>query len=599
MLMDPSDLQTLKTLSLLYVEDDSATREELAMILEPWVRELHVASDGQSGLDLFKQKRPDLVVTDIQLPRLSGLAMGGEIRRLVPGQPIIVLSAYNDVDYLFRALELGIDQYITKPVNVDRLLHKLANTGRNIQTQKELKRNQVMLEQYKMLVDESAIVYRLDTSGYVTYVNSRMCEISGYSKQELLGLHFSKLRAEDHSNQSNTGYFELAKAGSKWTGILFNRTFSGGRYVVESSLIPIRNELGDVLEIVSLDVDITSLYRQYESLLDELNKSAASMEEQRHTLGEYKHALEQGNCICVVDHEYRISNVNEPFERLLGYMPEELKGRLLTAVAPAMTREFCVTSAVETELGSFAKRIVRFRAHDGQELQINVGCVGVHDLQGELESTFVICQDITETLRINRDMLESQRELLYTMGNVVDNRNHVTTQHVRHVSQVSRFLAIQMGLDMDTAEMIEIAAPMHDIGKVGIRDAILNNVEKLSDAEFDEMKQHASIGHTILGKADRPLIAMAATIAHQHHERFDGNGYPDGLKGEQIHIAARIVAIADVMDALLSSRAYKPAWSEARVKDYFREQRGCQFDPDLVDALLEHWEQITALRSND
>jgi PAS domain S-box-containing protein len=597
--MDPSDLLALKTLSLLYVEDDTATREELAMILEPWVRELHVAADGQTGLDLFKQKRPDLVVTDIQMPRLSGLAMGGEIRRLVPGQPIVVLSAYNDVDYLFRAIELGIDQYITKPVNVERLLHKLANTGRVIQTQKELKRNQVVLEQYKMLVDESAIVYRLDTAGCITYVNTRMCDISGFSTQELLGLHFSELRAADDAEQKDTSYFERAKAGSKWTGILFNRTSAGGRYVVESSLIPIRNEVGHVLEIVALDVDITTLYRQYESLLDELNKSAASMEEQRHTLGEYKHALEQGNCICVVDHEYHISNVNEPFERLLGYMPEVLKGRLLTDVAPAMTHEFCVTSAVETELGSFAKRIVRFRAHDGQELQINVGCVGVHNLHGELESTFIICQDITETLRINRDMLESQRELLYTMGDVVDNRNHASGQHVRHVSLVSRFLAIQMGLDVDTAEMIEIAAPMHDIGKVGIRDAILNNVEKLSDSEFAEMKEHASIGHSILGKVERPLITLAATIAHQHHERFDGNGYPDGLKGEQIHIAARIVAIADVLDALLSSRAYKPAWVEARVKDYFLEQRGRQFDPSLVDILLEHWPHITALRKND
>ena len=127
--MDPSILQVLKTLSVLYVEDDRETREELAMILEPLVRELHLAADGQAGLELFKQKRPDLVVTDIQMPRLSGLAMGGEIRRLVPGQPIIVVSAYNDVDYLFRAIELGIDQYITKPVNVERLLQKLAQVA--------------------------------------------------------------------------------------------------------------------------------------------------------------------------------------------------------------------------------------------------------------------------------------------------------------------------------------------------------------------------------------------------------------------------------------------------------------------------------------
>ncbi len=597
--MDPSILQVLKTLSLLYVEDDRETREELALILEPWVRELHVAVDGQAGLELFKQERPDLVVTDIQMPRLSGLAMGAEIRRLVPGQPIIVVSAYNDVDYLFRAIELGIDQYITKPVNVERLLQKLAKTGREIHTQKDYRRNQVLLEQYRILVDESAIVYRLNTAGCITYVNARMCDVSGFTSHELLGLHYAKLRSPGNAGPSGETCFESAMAGSKWTGILFNRTAAGGRYVVESSLVPIRNEMGDVLEIVSLDVDITSLYRQYETLLDELNKSAASMEEQRHTLGEYKHALEQGNCICVVDRDGRISNFNEPFERLLGYKSNELKGRLLTDIAPGMTREYCTTSTVETELGSFAKRIVRFRACNGEELQINVGCVGVNSLRGELESTIVVCQDITETLRINRDMVESQRELIYTMGDVVDSGNNQPGQHVRRVSRVSRFLALETGLDEDTAELIEIATPMHDIGKVGVRDAILNKQEKLSVSEFTEMKEHANIGHTILGKAERPLIALAATIAHQHHERFDGNGYPDGLQGDQIHIAARIVAIADVLDALLSSRAYKPAWEQERVKDYFREQRGHQFDPGLVDILLAHWEHITALRTND
>lgn len=116
--MNDRAFAALKSMRLLYVEDDTATREELAMILEPWLGQLHVASDGQAGLALFAEKRPDIVVTDIQMPKLNGLVMSTRIREIVPGQPIVVVSAYNDVEYLFKALELGIDHYATKPVNV-------------------------------------------------------------------------------------------------------------------------------------------------------------------------------------------------------------------------------------------------------------------------------------------------------------------------------------------------------------------------------------------------------------------------------------------------------------------------------------------------
>ena len=124
--VDMQTFEVLKDISLLYVEDDAATREELTMILEPWLGKLHVASDGQAGLALFTQQRPDIVVTDIQMPKINGLVMSGKIREIVPGQAIVVVSAYNDVEYLFKAIELGIDHYVTKPVNVELLLKKLA-----------------------------------------------------------------------------------------------------------------------------------------------------------------------------------------------------------------------------------------------------------------------------------------------------------------------------------------------------------------------------------------------------------------------------------------------------------------------------------------
>jgi response regulator RpfG family c-di-GMP phosphodiesterase len=231
-------------------------------------------------------------------------------------------------------------------------------------------------------------------------------------------------------------------------------------------------------------------------------------------------------------------------------------------------------------------------------LQFSIACVGVRNLLGDVESIILICHDITESLRLSNEIVETQRELLYMLGDVVESRSQETAQHVRRVAVVSRFLALKVGLAPEIADMIETAAPMHDVGKVGIRDAVLHKQGKLEHDEFEEMKHHARIGHDILGKVDRPLVALAATIAHQHHERWDGSGYPYGLKGEDIDIAGRIVAVTDVLDALSSARVYKPAWDEQRVIEYFKTQRGLQFDPKLVDILLEHWDAIKTLRLN-
>jgi response regulator RpfG family c-di-GMP phosphodiesterase len=225
-----------------------------------------------------------------------------------------------------------------------------------------------------------------------------------------------------------------------------------------------------------------------------------------------------------------------------------------------------------------------------------VGVVGVHNEGGEVESIIMICQDITESTRLSREISETQRELLFMLGEVVETRSLETGQHIRRVAQVARFLAIKAGLSEEASDLIEMAAPMHDIGKVGIADVILNKPGKLDPAEFEEMKKHADIGFRILGKVERPLIGVAAAIAHEHHERFDGQGYPNGIRGVDISLEARIVSVADVLDALASSRSYKKAWNDQQIRAYFLAQRGLQFDPALVDILLTHWETVQALR---
>jgi response regulator RpfG family c-di-GMP phosphodiesterase len=145
--------------------------------------------------------------------------------------------------------------------------------------------------------------------------------------------------------------------------------------------------------------------------------------------------------------------------------------------------------------------------------------------------------------------------------------------------------------------MIKTASPLHDVGKVGIPDIILHKTGKLSDAEFSIMKAHADMGFQLLNRMDKPLIKMAATIAHEHHEYYNGKGYPGGLVGENIAIEARIVGLVDVFDALGSRRVYKEPWPDQDIINYLKINKSIQFDPELVDLFMENMDEIMTIRN--
>ncbi len=587
-------LERLKTLSVLYVEDDEATREELAMILEVWVGQLHLGANGKEGLELFARHRPDVVITDIQMPLLNGLSMSAEIRRMVPEQFVVVLSAYNDMEFLFRAIDIGINHYITKPVSVERLLGKLAELVTQLDLVREQQKTQHLLEQYRTLVDQSAAVMKLDAERRITYVNDQFTALAGYQAQALVGQPASMLRHESEEPGRIEDIWQQVLAGRNWSGVMRNRRRNGDLYVVESSLVPILDDQGVLTEVVCLDVDITDLHLNYETLAQALGKSEHSLKEQRHYLAEYKRALELGTCICMTDSQNAIVSVNRQFSSLLGYSAMELRGSRLASLVPDYDPEDLPPASLEGEV--HYSQVLRFLHKDGSERVFSVAFVAVRDLVGQLDSMILLCQDITESLRLTRDLMETQRELLFVMGEVVENRSPETGQHVKRVAEISRLLALKCGLSEEHADLIKVAAPMHDVGKVGIPDHILHKPGKLDQDEFEQMKSHARLGYQILKDMDRPMVQLGARIAHEHHEHYDGRGYPNGLAGEDISLEGRIVAIADVFDALSQDRVYKEAWEEERIRRYFLEQRGAQFDPRLVDLLFQHWDEVIAIR---
>jgi putative two-component system response regulator len=196
-----------------------------------------------------------------------------------------------------------------------------------------------------------------------------------------------------------------------------------------------------------------------------------------------------------------------------------------------------------------------------------------------------------------QELKKTRLQVIQRLGRAAEYRDNETGLHILRMSHFSQVIALAYGLSPKRAEDLLHAAPMHDIGKIGIRDDILLKPGKLTDEEFKEMQRHPLIGAEILGDADSHLLQLAQQVALYHHEKWDGTGYPHGLKGEDIPLEARIVALCDVFDALTSTRPYKSAWSIEDTMAHLQAQKGRHFDPQLVDLLEQELPKILEIKA--
>ena len=221
----------------------------------------------------------------------------------------------------------------------------------------------------------------------------------------------------------------------------------------------------------------------------------------------------------------------------------------------------------------------------------NVG-LSVDEIEAKIEDGLI------EITNLNHEIENTQKEVVFTMGSIGESRSKETGNHVKRVAEYSKLLALYYGLDENEAEMLKQASPMHDIGKVAIPDAVLNKPGRFDEAERKIMDTHAALGYEMLKHSDRALLKTAAIVAYEHHEKWDGSGYPRGLRGEDIHIYGRITALADVFDALGSDRVYKQAWDDEKIFNLFKEEKAKHFDPTLVDIFFEHLDEFLKIRDS-
>jgi len=206
-------------------------------------------------------------------------------------------------------------------------------------------------------------------------------------------------------------------------------------------------------------------------------------------------------------------------------------------------------------------------------------------------------KEVSRNDLLNKEIIHTQREVIATMGAIGETRSKETGDHVLRVAEYSYTLALKAGLNLNDADDLKMASPMHDIGKVGIEDSILNKPARLTEDEFEIMKRHAQLGYEMLKGSSQKLLQTAAIVAYEHHEKWDGSGYPRGLEGNAIHIYGRITAIADVFDALGHDRVYKKAWPLQDILTLLEKERGKHFDPRLIDLFIENIDDFLEIKN--
>jgi response regulator RpfG family c-di-GMP phosphodiesterase len=202
----------------------------------------------------------------------------------------------------------------------------------------------------------------------------------------------------------------------------------------------------------------------------------------------------------------------------------------------------------------------------------------------------------SEVRKATEDLLQRERDTVFRLCKAAEYRDPETGAHILRMANYSQLIAKNLGLPLEQQELLLEAAPMHDIGKVGISDNILLKPGRLTPEEFEVMKQHARFGYELLKDSNSQVLQAGAEIALGHHEKFDGSGYPQGLKGEEIPLFSRIVAVADVFDALTTVRPYKKSWSIQQAVDFLNAGAGTHFDPRCVHAFLERFDEVLEIR---
>lgn len=594
-------LEKNKTKTVLIIDDSIVIQSQIKDLLQNRNYLVQTTSNTQEALEIIKKNQVDFIILDIELKDSNGLDFlqknENEIIN-IKKIPVMIISGTVTPSLIRDGIKAGAIDVLQKPYVIEELILKVDLWVDYRRKNEEVICSTKLLAEYKDAVDESSIVSKTDIKGNITYVNEEFTKISGYTKDELIGKPHNVVRHPDMPKKAFEEMWDTIKNQKKtWKGKVKNRKKDGTHYWVNALIKPIIDAQGNIVEFIGLRHDITEEEDVKEYFKQKLQSSQKDLLNSIKLSQEYERAIDESNILSRADLSGNITYANKKFEEISGYSNKELIGSNHNIIRHPDTSSALFKELWETiQKGEVFKGIIKNKSKSGQAYWADTVIVPIKNDNDEIIEYMSIRHDLTELFNLHKEIEDTQKDVVYKMGEIGETRSKETGNHVKRVAEYSRVLAQLYGLSDREADILFTASPMHDIGKVGIPDSVLKKPGKLTDEEFQIMQSHAEIGYSVLKGSTREVLKAAAIVSYEHHEKWNGKGYPRGLEGEEIHIFGRITAIADVFDALGSNRVYKKAWDDDEIFKLFENERGIQFDPNLVDLFLEHKELFLEIR---
>ena len=595
-------LEKNKFKTILVVDDSIVIQEQLKDILQNRFYNVLLASDATIALEIINKKTIDLILLDVELKNSNGIDFLQKNKNEIVTKrkiPVMIISGNVESSIIRDGLKAGAIDIIKKPYVIEEIVLKVDLWIDYKRKEEEVLSSTKLLGEYKDAVDESSIVSKATTEGIITYVNEQFCKLSGYSKDELIGRSHNIVRHPDMPKEVFEEMWQTIKVLKKsWSGKIKNKKKDGSHYWEEALIKPIIDSSGQIIEYIGLKNDITEIESYKEILSTKLNDTNITLKENVNYTTQYEEATDQFTAVIKTNTKNIITYANERFCSLSGYTQDDLinknceelrhKNHIIVNDDLRIINTLSENKHLSLTFTNIAK--------DGSLYFVDTIVYPIVDLNGKVVEHLHLMHDISEIKNLHKEIEETQKEIVYKMGEIGESRSKETGYHVKRVAEYSKKLALLYGLSIEESEILFTASPMHDIGKIAIPDSILKKPGKLTYEEFELMKTHTDIGYNILKGSKREVLKAAAIVSNEHHEKWNGKGYPQGLEKEEIHIYGRITAVADVFDALGSERCYKKAWDDEKIFKLFQEERAEQFDPKLVDLFLGNKEVFIEIR---
>jgi len=617
---------------IMIVEDDAIIAMRLQDTLESWGYPTAITANGERAVEWVNEFSPDLVLMDIRLDgRLDGIQAAEQIRTIL-GPPTIFLTAYSDEELIERAKLTEPYGYLVKPVHERELRSTIEMALFKHQMDRKLQQSE---RQLRAIFEQAGVGVSLvdSTSGRILQVNQKFCQIIGYTSEEVVEgqlthqqfsfsedqpeeeLLFKKLwqgdvhefsvekryRRKDGSevwvNQTVSAIWEAGEAPTHHIVVLEDIT---ARKQAETNLNRNLQRIASLHEIdtvirSNLDLKVT-LGIILEHVVFQLDVGAADVLLADGNSPYLQHAAQKGFVSWVGDSLQ--TRMGEGLAGRAALKRQRIKGNRqdFDNEPSARARIFHdehFQNSYSVPLLSKGKVVGVLEVFSRAEIEPDIEWLNfLGNLAGQVALAIEDLSLLANLHSTNAELALAYDETIEGWSRAMDLRDRETEGHTRRVTEMTVTLAKAMGLPEEAILQYRRGALLHDIGKIGVPDSILHKPGPLTEEEWVIMRRHPQQAYELL--APISYLQLALDIPYCHHERWDGSGYPRGLNGDQIPLAARLFAVVDVFDALISDRPYRKAWTKDQALEYILQQSGIQFDPDVIDIFIKHFGDLPA-----